>query len=704
MSITAQSMGTSHPRIEGPQKVAGTARYAFEYPVVRPLYLHPVQSTIARGRITAIDASAAEALDGVVAVITHENAVRLADTSDAEWSVLQTPEVGFRGQYVAGVLAEGSEIARQAAELVAVAYDQDTHVASLDEHSPDLYAPDVVNPAFATDESVGDPDAALAAAEYTVRQTYTTAMTHNNPLEPHTTIATWDAEGGRLTLFESTQGVVTTRKAVMSLFGLDADAVTVIAPHVGGGFGSKGNLHANTVLATLAAMAVPGRAVKYALTRQQMFDLVGYRTPTIQHVALGAEADGTLTAITHDVVEQTARYKEFAEQTATYSRSMYATPNRRTTHRLVPLDVGMASWMRAPGEAPGSFAAEVAMDELAVVAGLDPVELRVRNEPTVSPESGLPFSSRNLVACLRRGAERFAWSHRDPQPRARLVDGWWHGTGVAGSSYPVNTMPGSTAVIRFHHDPSLDPALGATGRYEVEIAAADIGTGARTVLTQIAADALGVPAEVVDVEIGDTALPTASLAGGSSGTGSWGATIADTADRFRDKWGSDPEDGAEADGAMPDNAYGDQYAMSAYGAHFVEIAVHADTGEIRVPRMLGVFAAGRIVNPTLGRSQFLGGMTMGLSMALHEQSVLDPRTGHVVNRDLANYHVVSNADVNSMEIDWIDEQDPYVNPMGTKGIGEIGIVGSAAAIANAAYHATGRRVRSLPLTVDDFIG
>lgn len=704
MSITAQSMGTSHPRIEGPQKVAGTARYAFEHPVVRPLYLHPVQSTIARGRITAIDASAAEALDGVVAVITHENAIRLADTSDAEWSVLQTPEVGFRGQYVAGVLAEGSEIARQAAELVAVTYHQDTHAASLDEHSPDLYAPDVVNPAFATDESIGDPDAALAAAEYTVRQTYTTAMTHNNPMEPHTTIATWDAEGGRLTLFESTQGVVTTLDAVTSLFGLDADAVTVIAPHVGGGFGSKGNLHANTVLATLAAMAVPGRAVKYALTRQQMFDLVGYRTPTIQHVALGADTDGTLTAITHDVVEQTARFKEFAEQTATYSRSMYATPNRRTTHRLVPLDVGMASWMRAPGEAPGSFAAEVAMDELAVVTGLDPIELRVRNEPTVSPESGLPFSSRNLVACLRRGAERFAWSQRDPQPRARLVDGWWHGTGVAGSSYPVFSMPGSTALVRFHRDPSLDPALGATGRYEVELAAADIGTGARTVLTQIAADALGVPAEVVDVEIGDTALPTASLAGGSSGTGSWGATIADAADRFRDKWGSDPEDGAEADGAMPDNPYGDQYAMSAYGAHFAEIAVHADTGEIRVPRMLGVFAAGRIVNPTLGRSQFLGGMTMGLSMALHEQSVLDPRTGHVVNRDLANYHVVSNADVNTMEIDWIDEQDPYVNPMGTKGIGEIGIVGSAAAIANAAYHATGRRVRSLPLTVDEFLG
>ena len=703
MTLTPVAMGTSVPRLEGPQKVAGTARYAFEHPVAAPLYLHPVQSTIARGRVTAIDTSAAEALDGVVAVLTHENAARLADSSDTEFAVLQVAEVGFRGQYVAAVLAERSETARQAAELVRVTYDVDEHHATLDPESPDLYAPDVVNPAFDTDETVGDPEAALASAPVVVRGTYTTAMTHNNPMEPHTTVATWDAAEGTLALFESTQGVSTTRSAVAGVFGLDPEAVAVIAPHVGGGFGSKGNMHANTVLAVLAAMAAPGRAIKYALTRQQMFDLVGYRTPTIQHVALGAGTDGKLLALTHDVVEQTARFKEFAEQTATFSRAMYAVPARRTTHRLVPLDVGVASWMRAPGEAPGSFAAEVAMDELAVAAGVDPVELRLRNEPEVSPESGLPFSSRHLVECLRRGADRFAWSLRDPTPRARLVDGWWVGTGVASSSYPVFAMPGSTTVIRFHHDPSHDPALGASGRYAVELAAADIGTGARTVLTQIAADALGVRPEVVDVAIGDTALPAASLAGGSSGTGSWGATILDAAQRFRDKWGDDPEDGAEADGAMPDNPYSGEYAMSAFGAHFAEVAVHADTGEIAVPRMLGVFAAGRIVNPTTARSQILGGMTMGLSMALHEESVLDPRFGHVVNHDLGNYHFSAHADVGVMDVEWVDEEDPYVNPMGTKGIGEIGIVGAAAAIANAAFHATGRRLRSLPMTVDDFL-
>jgi xanthine dehydrogenase YagR molybdenum-binding subunit len=697
MSLSAVSMGTPVRRIEGPQKVSGTARYAFEYPVVAPLYVHPVQSTIARGRITAIDTSAAEALAGVHTVITHENAARLADTSDAEFAVLQNIEVGFRGQYVAAVLADSSETARQAAELVTVTYDEDPHAVELDEDSPDLYAPEVVNPAFPADAVIGDPEEALDAAAVTVRQTYTTAMNHPSPMEPHTTIATWQEEGPRLTLFDSTQAVWGVRRSIAAIFGLEESAVDVIAPHVGGGFGSKGNIHANTVLAGLAARAVPGRAVKYALTRQQMFDLTGYRTPTIQHMALGADADGRLTAIVHDVVEQTSRFKEFAEQTAVYSRGMYAADHRRTTHRLVPLDVPVPSWMRAPGEAPGSFAAEVAMDELAVATGLDPVELRVRNEPETDPEKGLPFSSRNLVACLRRGAERFGWIARDPTPRARLVDGWWYGTGVASSSYPTYRMPGSGAVIRFRRE-----STGAE-RYEVEIAAADIGTGARTVLTQIAADALGVGAEQVEVAIGDTALPPATVAGGSGGTTSWGAAIADAASRFRDKWGDDPDDGADADGSTPDNPHAGEYAMSAYGAHFVEVAVHADTGEVRVPRMLGVFAAGRIVNPTTARSQFLGGMTFGLSMALHEESVVDPRFGHVLNHDFANYHISSHADIGAMEAEWIDEDDPYVNPMGSKGIGEIGIVGAAAAITNAAYHATGIRVRSLPMTVDAFL-
>jgi xanthine dehydrogenase YagR molybdenum-binding subunit len=339
------------------------------------------------------------------------------------------------------------------------------------------------------------------------------------------------------------------------------------------------------------------------------------------------------------------------------------------------------------------FALESAMDEMAIACGLDPVEFRIRNEPDVDPESGLPFSSRNLVGCLREGARRFDWDRRDPTPAARRDGGWLVGTGVASSLFPALRIPGSAATIRRVRD----------GRYRVEIGAADIGTGAWTALTQIAADALDVPVDAVDLQIGDTALPPGSIAGGSSGTASWGTTIVEAARQFREKFGPDPEEGDEADGAMPENPNTARFAMYAYGAQFAEVRVHADTGEIRVPRLLGVFAAGRIINPRTARSQFIGGMTMGLSMALHENSLMDPRFGQVVNHDFAGYHIATNADVGSIDATWLDEYDPYVNSMGTKGIGEIGIVGTAAAIANAAHHATGTRVRDLPLTLDDFI-
>lgn len=494
-----------------------------------------------------------------------------------------------------------------------------------------------------------------------------------------------------MTLYESTQGVYAVQETVASVFGLDPERVRVIAPHVGGGFGSKGQAHAHMILAVLAAQLVPGRPVKLALTRQQMFSLVGYRTPTIQRVRLGADSDGRLTAISVDILEQTARIKEFAEQSGVPSRHLYAAPNRRTTHRLAALDVPVPSWMRAPGECPGMFGPEVAMDELASACGLDPIELRVRNEPAVDPESGKPFSSRDLVACMREGARRFGWRDRDPRPRASTEDGWLVDTGVAASTYPVHAMPGSAATIRY------------TDRYEVEIAAADIGTGTWTTLAQIAADALGVEFADIEPRIGDTALPYATVAGGSSGINSWGSTIVEAARQFRARFGQHPAPGDVAEAAMPDNPDSGRYAMRAFGAQFAEVRVHPDTGEIRVPRLSAVFAAGRIVNTTTARSQFLGGMTMGLSMALHEHSVMDERFGHVVNHDLAEYHIATNADVGDLDVSWIDETDPHVNPMGTKGIGEIGIVGTAAAVANAAYHATGIRVRELPVTPDKLL-
>jgi xanthine dehydrogenase YagR molybdenum-binding subunit len=688
--LEPRAIGRGLTRRDGPAKVTGTAPYAYEVPTERTLYCHPVQATIARGRCHHIGTIEAESLDGVLRVITPFTAERLAGTDDAELAVLQDCEIPFRGRVLALVLAETSEAARHAAELVGVEYETEPHDARFAADRDDLYKPDKVNPSFETDTAEGDVEAALAEADVTVEQTYTTAMYHNNPLEPHTTTALWD--DGTLTLWDSTQGVHPVRSKVAEVFGLPAERVRVICPYVGGGFGSKGTPHANVVLAALAARAVPGRPVKLALTRQQMFSQAGYRTPTSQRVRLGAGRDGRLRAIGVDVVEQTSRIKEFAEQTAVPARMMYAAPHRATSHRLAALDVPVPSWMRAPGECPGMFGPEVAMDELAIALGVDPVDLRIRNEPDHDPETGNPYSSRNLVACLRTGADRFGWADRDPRPGVRRDGPWLVGTGVAASVYPAKRMPGSTAVVRCEK-----------GRYAVEIGAADLGTGAWTVLPQIAADALGVPVDAVDVRIGDTTYPAATVAGGSTGTASWGSAVVAAAHAFRDKYGDDPGDGDEAEADTPENPAEEQFAMYAFGAQFAEARVHADTGEIRVSRLYGTFAAGRIVNPVTARSQLLGGMVMGLSMALHENSVLDPRFGHVVNHDLAEYHIATNADVGDLRADWVEEVDPHVNPMGSKGIGEIGIVGTAAAVANAVHHATGTRVRALPITLDKLL-
>jgi xanthine dehydrogenase YagR molybdenum-binding subunit len=688
--LEPHAIGLDAARRDGRLKVTGAATYAFETPVERPAYCHPVQATIARGRIESIDTTAAEGLDGVLTVLVAGTAERLVSLEDKELAILQDREIAFRGQLIGAVIAETSEIAREAADLVRVDYSQEPHDTELSADRDDLYQPEKVNPSFPSDTSEGDVDAAMAAAEVTLDETYSTAMLHNNPMEPHASTALWD--GSTLTLWDSTQGVHPARDAIAKVFGLAQDRVRVICPYVGGGFGSKGLPHANVVLAAIAARAVANRPVKLALTRQQMFSLAGYRTPTIQRMRLAADRDGRLSALALDVVEQTSKIKEFAEQTGIPARMMYASPNRSTSHRLAALDVPVPSWMRAPGECPGMFGPEVAMDELAERLGLDPIELRIRNEPERDPETGNPFSSRNLVACLREGAERFGWADRDPRPGVRRENGWLVGTGVAASVYPTYFRAGASALIRFEK-----------GRYVVETGAADLGTGTWTTLPQVAADALGVPLDDVEVRIGDTAYPVAPVAGGSSGMASWGWAVVDAARTFRDKFGTDPHDGDEAEATTGPNEEMKRYAMYAFGAQFVEARVHADTAEVRVPRLLGVFAAGRIINPRTARSQFIGGMTMGLSMALHENSVFDPRTGHVVNHDLAEYHITANADVGDIRAHWLDEHDPHVNPMGSKGIGEIGIVGTAAAVANAVYHATGRRVRDLPITLDKLL-
>ena len=587
-------------------------------------------------------------------------------------------------------MATTLEAAVEGAALVTVDYERAVHDVELRRDHPRLYAPDHVNPAFPTDTSDGDVDAALAAAAVAVDVTYTTPYQHNNPMEPHATVAWWD--GQRLTVHDSVQGTARARAGIAAAFGIDEADVHVVYPYVGGGFGSKGMARPHAVVAALAARVVE-RPVKLAVTRQQMFAITGYRTPTIQRLRLGAAADGTLSAIAHDVWEQTSTLREFAEQTAVATRHLYAAPNRRTSHRLVALDVPTPSWMRAPGETPGVFALECAMDELALALGLDPVELRLRNEPALDPESGRPFSSRHLTDCLRQGANRFGWEQRRRPGRRR--DGRWAvGTGVASSIYPARAQPSSARA-------TLDP----DGRWLIEIDAADIGTGARTALVGFAAEHAGVPVERITLRIADSTLPSAMIAGGSMGTASWTWAVGKAIEAVLTRTGgAAPRRALSAEASTAEDiARRPDVAGFSFGAQFAEVHVDLDTAEVRVPRLVGVFAAGRILNATTARSQLVGGMTMGLSMALHEQGVLDPAFGDVVNHDLAQYHVAVNADIDQLDVAWLDEVEDTLGPAGAKGLGEIGIVGTAAAIANAVHDALGVRIRDLPITVDKLL-
>ncbi|MEO3807774.1 xanthine dehydrogenase family protein molybdopterin-binding subunit [Sphaerisporangium sp. B11E5] len=695
MTVTRpRHLGVPVERVDGLAKVTGEARYAYENAPASPVYAVPVQATVARGEVTRVDVDTVLTWPGVIAAMWYANAPRLATGEDSELAVLQSRRVAYRGQYVAAVIATTYEQAREAARTLHVEYNAEPHDVELRPGHPGLYRPGRVNPGLPSDTVAGDPEAALDSAPVVVDETYRTPAEHHNPMEPHASVALWDGDG--LTVYDSTQGAGASRDRLASLFGIPPAQVRVVSPYVGGGFGSKLAPHPHVVLAVLAAKQV-GRPVKVAVTRHEMFSVTGYRTPTIQRVRLGAEPDGRLIAITHDVIEQTSTLGEFAEQAAAATRVMYAAPHRSTSHRLVRLDVPTPTWMRAPGEAPGMFALESAMDELAIACGVDPVELRVRNEPAADPESGLPFSSRNLVACLREGARRFGWQGRDPRPGVRRSGRFLVGTGVASSTYPVIRRRSRATAL-------AEPG----GVYTVRVAAAEIGTGARTVLTQIAADTLGAPLEAVRVEVGDSALPLGAIAGGSMGTASWGTAVVRACEALNRELaardGAVPPSGVEASADTADEVKAqEKYARHAFGAQFAEVAVDVDTGETRVPRMLGVFAAGRVLNPRTARSQFIGGMTMGLSMALLEESVLDTEFGDYLNNDLAQYHIAACADVRDIDAVWVDEEDPHLNPMGSKGIGEIGIVGAAAAIANAVHHATGVRVRDLPIRLDKLI-
>jgi xanthine dehydrogenase YagR molybdenum-binding subunit len=691
MTTTKPLLGAPTARLEAREKITGTARYATDYPTDRTAYAWPVPATIARGEITSIDATAALADPAVLAVLSHQNAPRLRETDDPFVTVLQSPHINYRGQYVALAVATSLEAARAAAEAVHVAYRAEPHDVVLTPDHPGLYKPDEVGIGLPADREHGDFDATYASAPVRIDAVYQTPALHNHPMEPHSATALWD--GDELTVYDSNQDSSGVQQALARLFGLAGDKVHVVNEHVGGGFGSKGTPRAPVVLAAMAARTVR-RPVKLALPRNQLAATIGYRAPTIQRIRIGADADGHIHALAHELVSQTATVGEFVEYAAVPARTMYHAPHSRTTHRVTRLDVPAPSWMRAPGECPGMFALESAMDELALACGLDPIELRVRNEPTVEPDTGLPYSSRHLVECLREGARRFGWHDRDARIATSREGRFLIGSGVAASTYPAFVMPSHA-----------EAHAAADGSYEVRVSASDIGTGARTVLAQIAADTLGVRLDSVRVRVGSSDLPPASVAGGSSGTASWGWPVHKACTELRRRLAecghAVPEQGitvaADIAEELDDR---EDFARHAFGAQFAEVQVDPVTGETRVRRLLGVFAAGRILNPRTARSQFIGGMTMGLGMALLEGSTMDREFGDYAERDLASYHVPVCADVPEIDVHWIDEEDPHLNPMGSKGIGEIGIVGTAAAIANAVHHATGVRLRALPIHPD----
>ncbi|MER7774929.1 xanthine dehydrogenase family protein molybdopterin-binding subunit [Streptomyces sp. NPDC096191] len=686
-------VGTSQTRVEGREKVTGAARYAGEIPFADLAHGWLVLSTVTRGRIRAVETEPVLAMPGVLAVLHHGNAPRLETDyvgllgipPDPTAAVFQNDRVPHLGWPVALVVAENSEQAREAAEALVVAYDEEPHDTVLTGAHPEAYPAAGVMPA---ETAKGDLDAGLAASPVVVDEEYTTPEEHHSMMEPHAATALWD--GGRLEVVDSNQGTTWIQGELAKMFSLDESAVRVRSEHIGGGFGSKG-LRAHQVSAVMAATVLQ-RPVRVVMTRRQMFSLAGYRSPTAQRVRLGADADGRLRALDHRSVSQTSTVYEFVEPSAGVARVMYDAEAHRTANEVVRLDVPSPTFMRAPGEAPGSFAIESALDELAERCGVDPVELRLRNEPETGPVSGLPFSSRNLEACFREGARRFGWAERDPRPGVRRDGRWLLGTGTAAASFGAGAAP-STALLTAEAD----------GGFTVRISAADIGTGARTALTMIAADALEVAPDRVRVRIGDSDFGPAMIAGGSMGTRSWAWAVTEAARELRERLAlgtTVPPEGitvrSDTTAALGSLAQKERHS---YGAQFAEVAVDTATGEVRVRRMLGIFAAGRIVNPLTARNQLVGGMIWGVSMALHEEAVRDRASGGLYAPDLAGYHVATHADIGDIDADWVDDSDPE-DPVGIKGVGEIGIVGAAAAVANAVWHATGVRHRNLPIRPD----
>ncbi|ATE65416.1 aldehyde oxidoreductase molybdenum-binding subunit PaoC [Rhizorhabdus dicambivorans] len=712
-------VGHPHDRIDGPRKVSGTAPYAYERHDVAPdaAYGWIVGATIARGRVRSIDSRDAEAAPGVLGIVTAANAGPLKKSESHVAALLGGPTIQHHDQAIALVVAESFEQARDAARLVRVDYaaekgrfDLATERAHARAAGPSFSGPSSI--------SVGDFDGAFANAPISLDAVYNTPDQSHMMLEPHATTAAW--EGEKLTLWTSNQMVAWAVRDLAVTLGIPKKNVRIVSPFVGGGFGAKLWIRADAVLAALAARRI-GRPVKVALARPQIANNTTHRPATIQRIRIGAGKDGRIDAISHET--WSGDLPGGGPETAgAQTRLLYRGEHRRIEHFLSELDLPEGNAMRAPGEAVGLLALEVAMDELAEKLKLDPVELRIRNDVQYDPEKGpnRPFSSRKLVECLRVGAERFHWSRRNPAP-GQVRDGrWLVGMGMA-SAFRNNLVGASGARV----------SVDGRGRVLVESDMTDIGTGSYTIMAQTAAEMLGVPLDRVEVRLGDSLYPVSAGSGGQWGANSSTAGVYAACVSLRralaQKAGFNADDADFADGhviagnrrvkladaAGPDGVvvedrmeYGDlqeRYAQATFGAHFCEVGVDAATGEVRIRRQGGAFAAGRILNPKSARSQVIGAMTMGAGAALMEELVVDTRFGYFVTRDLADYHVPVHADIPDQDVVFFDELDDKSSPMKAKGVGELGICGAGAAVANAIYNATGVRIREFPITVDKLI-
>jgi xanthine dehydrogenase YagR molybdenum-binding subunit len=732
------SVGVPLERVDGHAKVTGQASYAADAQPGEAAVGLLVGSTIAKGRIVDIDAAEAASIPGVIAILTQENMPPLHDVSKRlgeQLMPLSSTTIYYAGQTVAMVVAESFEIASDAARRIHIRYEGELPLLDLAAAEASATLPQSALGGGPAQHSRGDVDLALAEDGIVkIEATYITPVETNNPMEPSATTARW--AGSHLSVEDSTQAVVSTRNLLADAFGLQRSGVRVLCPFTGGGFGAKGHQWPHTLLAAAASRAV-GRPVRLELTRAQMFTSVGHRPPIRQQLVLGARKDGTLVAIRHATLSASSPCTEFAAPCgAVTSKLMYACANVDTPSKLARLNIGASTPMRAPAECPGSFACESAMDELAVALRMDPIELRLKNYAERDPSNGKPWSSNFLRECYARGADRFGWAKRPMAPRSMTEGGLLVGWGMATASYPAKRLP-AAARIRFFAD----------GHALVQAATQELGTGSYTVFSQIAADAMGLPVEAVHFQLGDTDLPESPMSAGSMSAASVSEAIVQAAISFQQKVaaiaaadlesplaGLKAEELALRDGALvvltapsrrrklvdvlkraglptleaeasvkPEDPKTSPVTAQSFGAQFCEVKVDPQLGQVRVTRFVSVHDPGRILNPRTSTAQVVGALVMGIGMALMEETVYDPRNGRPVTDNFADYRTPVQMDIGAIEVEFIDRPDPHLNTLGCRGVGEIGITGAAAAIANAVYHATGVRLRELPLTPDKLL-